>query len=207
MSQGVEGVEVSEKVAQQFLKVLRSRRYAEALYRQVEQVVDGRRLKKLITIADLKTCENGVIYRERRIVADRYLFTSTDSLYQVFRRALYKLPRQVSRKCGVEGFFAEVYATAMWFLDRGAFGSNWWGVIKDVEDFTDVVLVPVAYDFVIDLDLKNNPWLVGEDGLKKLKLFCNFMTEKLGLEPSVLVAKGVQLRVSLHSLHLFASLS
>ena len=159
MSQGVGDVEVSEKVAQQFLKVLRSIRYVEALYRQVEQVVDKGRLRKLVTIADLKTCENGVIYRERELVADRYLFTSTSSLYQVFRRALYRLPKQVSGKCDVKGFFAEIYATTMWFLDRGAFESNWWSIVKDVEDFTDVVLVPVAYDFIIDLDLKNNPWL------------------------------------------------
>jgi len=38
--------------------------------------------------------------------------------------------------------------------------------------------------------------------LKKLLQFCDFMNEKLGLEPQVLVSKGVQLRVTLLPLHL-----
>ena len=60
----------------------------------------------------------------------------------------------------------------------------------------------MAYDFIIDLYLKNNPWLAGEDGLEKLRLLCGFIAEKLGLEPTVLVSRGVQLRVSPLPLHL-----
>ena len=202
MGYGVEGVEAEGEVAQRFLSILRSRRYVEALYRQTERTVNDMALRKLVTIADFKSCGEGVVYHEKRVSYDRYLFKTVDSFYQVFRRALYKLPRQVSRRCGIKGFFAEAYATAMWFLDRGAFESRWWEIVKDTEDFAGVVLVPAAYDFAVDLDLKDNPWLEERNGLEKLKLFCDFMTGKLGLEPTVLVSKGVQLRVTLHSLHL-----
>ncbi len=202
MRYGVEGVEAEGEVAQKFLSILRSRRYVEALYGQAEYTINGMTLRKLVTIADFKSCGEGVVYREKGVTYDRYLFKTADSFYQVFRRALHKLPRQVSRRCGVEGFFAEAYATAMWFLDCGAFESRWWEILRDTEDFTSVVLVPVAYDFAVDLDLKDNPWLAERGGLEKLRLFCDFMAEKLGLEPTVLVSKGVQLRVSPLPLHL-----
>uniref|UniRef100_A0A7J3Z6R3 Uncharacterized protein n=1 Tax=Ignisphaera aggregans TaxID=334771 RepID=A0A7J3Z6R3_9CREN len=54
----------------------------------------------------------------------------------------------------------------MWSLDRGATEGRWWDVIKDSEDFTGVVLVPVGYDFVIDIDLGENPWLSEDEGLR-----------------------------------------
>lgn len=109
------GVEAIEETAQEFSRVLRSRRYVEILYRQVEHVVDGKTLRKLVTIADFKSCspQNRVVYHEKGLAVDRYLFTSMDSFYQVFRRALYRLPMQVSKKCSVEGFFAEVYASTL----------------------------------------------------------------------------------------------
>ena len=101
--------------------MLRSRRYVEALYSQLEYSADGKMARRLVTIADFKTRKEGVIYRERGVVFDRYLFKSLDGFTQVFRRALHRLPRQVAGRCGREGFYAEAYGTAMWFLDRGAF--------------------------------------------------------------------------------------
>ena len=198
---GVESVGGSEERVFEFLRIVKSKRYIEALYRQVESIVDGKLYRKLITIADLKTCSTGVIYKDRAHTADRYLY-QRDAFSKAFRKALYALPRRCRERCGKEGFLAEVYASVTWFLDRGAPEGMFWGVIKDVEDFRDVVFVPVAYDFIIDLDLKNNPWLAEKNGLEKLKLLCDFMIEKLGLEPSILVSRGVQLRVTLLPLHL-----
>ena len=201
--EGVGSVEVSREVYRGFSSTVKSKRYAEALYRQTEQVIDGKLIRKLITIADFKTCDNKVrvIYHDRDHTADRYLY-AFDKFCRTFRKAIYGLPKQVAKKCSRKGFFAEVYASVMWFWDRGAPEGMSWSIIKDVEDFRDVVFVPVAYDFVVDLDLKNNPWLEEEDGLRKLKLLCDFMVEKLGLEPTVLISKGVQLRVTLLPLHL-----
>lgn len=34
----------------------------------------------------------------------------------------------------------------------------------DTEDFTGAVLVPEAYDSAVDLDLKDNPWLMERVG-------------------------------------------
>jgi len=203
MSQAVEGVEgSSEAIQEDFSRVLRSRHYIEVLYGQVEQGVEDRVARKLVTIADFKSCGSGIIFRKRDYSVDRRLFTSIDSFRSTFREAIYGLPLQVQKECGAPGFFAEAYATAMWFLDRGAFEYNWWSVISDADNFTNAVLVPVAYDFVIDIDLDKNAWLLEDGGLGKLNLFCKFMSEKLGLEPEVLISRGVQLRATLLPLHL-----
>ena len=85
MGHGVEGVEVGEEASREFLKVLRSRRYVGALYSQLKHNIDSITVQRLVTIADFKTCEEGVVYRERGVVFDRYLFKSLDKFTRVFR--------------------------------------------------------------------------------------------------------------------------
>ena len=60
----VESVESSKGLAQKLFKLLRSKEYIEALYSQIERREGGRVLRKLVTMADLKSCEKGVIYAD-----------------------------------------------------------------------------------------------------------------------------------------------
>lgn len=193
---------MSSSTRDSFLEFLRSETYTKFLYSQVSTVVNGRVFRKLVTIGDLKSCKAGVIYSSKGHVADRRLYTSADQFRSFLLKALYAVPRRVRASCGAVGFFAEVYATLMWFLDRGSSDSMSWGVIKDVEDFRDVVLVPVAYDFIVDLDISENPWIFEDRGLNELYFFVNMIVDMLGLEPTILVSRGIQLRTTLLQAHL-----
>jgi len=198
---GVEGVEGGGTLSPEFFsaepqRALRSKRYIEALYRQTEQLRGSWVYRKLITIGDFKTCGpgSGIAFRDRELL-------SIDAFAREFRRAIRVIPKKCGEKCGKEGFFAEVYGTVMWFLDSGAPDGMCWCVIKDTEDFSGVVFIPIAYDFVIDLDIDKNPWLVEEGGLKKLQGFAQLIAGELGLIPTVAIARGVQLKVTLLDIH------
>ena len=180
--------------------------YIDALYRQIEQRIDGLVFRRMVTIADLKTCGEGVIYYEgygrKAWPVDRVILLR-DNFARVFRRAVRRLPQQVLQGCGREGM-PEVYATVMWFLSNNDVEINY-NLIKDSLKAGDFSLssaaVPAGFDFLIDLDLDENPWLSEDRGIEVVRDFALFIRDKLGIEPTILISKGVQLRVALLPIH------
>ena len=154
-----------------------SRTYLSALYRQVNNAGYFR----LVTIGDLKSCNT--------IVKDRVLMD-----WGRFRRVFLKASRELRDR----GCLPEVYATVMWFnVPDPSVELRW----SDVKEGRYPGVKPIAYDFIIDIDAKDNPWLEDDNGLGILADFAEFIRARLGLEPGILIAKGVQLRVSLLNIH------
>lgn len=170
-------------------------------YRQVEMRIGGRtRLNRLVTIADLKSCDKSFIY------IDRSLLNRVEFERQL-DYAINELPKRVQQECGVDGT-VELYGSTMWFVNNGERGTprkigkqfryvNW----NDVRSGR-AALVPLGQDFVIDIDRKDNKWFEGDDGFHVLARLSNYINRSIGLEPSILIGNGAQLRVSVPEIYL-----
>ena len=166
-------------------------------YRQLVMWVDGKRLVRLLTIGDLKSCNKSFIYLDRSLL-------NRSEFEKQLDYAINEIPKRVQQECGVEGML-ELYGTTMWFVNLGEKGVpkkngkyvNWDDVKRG-----RALLVPIGQDLVIDFDRKDNKWLDSDDGLVVLGSFARFMRDAIGLEPSILISKGAQLRVTLADLYL-----
>lgn len=162
--------------------------YLSALYRQVEWVINGVVYRRGISIADYKTCGSSVVLIDR-------LIQPFNSFIVGFRRGRRVLRRRIEDACNVRiqgDYIPEVYGTVMWFRVPD----------PSLEVRYSVLLNnAAAYDYIIDLDIDDNPWLEDADGLARVSQLAEFITNALGLEPSILVSRGVQLRVSLLPIH------
>ena len=173
--------------------ILRDKDYRTALYRQTIFESGGRRFRRFIQIADLKYCgitSSGASAGENksRILLDWPNFNrEMDIALKDFRRICMQRRGKPS--------YPEVYATLAWFYDPGVGSGITYSMNK-----TEVggwILPPVGYDLVIDLDTKDNAWLLKEVAFTILSDLVSTIERTIGVTPTVTFGNGVQIKATI----------